>query len=57
MPAHQQQLRSRSGQGHLIASEEQILSFKHPRMFAVNDPKAEGFLKILDAAVTLSRAP
>jgi hypothetical protein len=51
---HQQQLRSRSGQGHLIASEEQILSVKHPRM---NDPKVEGFLKILDAAATISRAP
>jgi len=54
---HQQQLRSRSGQGHLIASEEQILSVKHPRMFGLNDPKVEGFLKILDAAATISRAP
>jgi hypothetical protein len=53
---HQQQLRSRSGQGHLIASEEQILSVKHPRMFGLNDPKVEGFLKILDAAATISRA-
>jgi hypothetical protein len=32
---HQQQSRSRSGQGHLIASEEQILSVKHPRMFGL----------------------
>ena len=55
-PQLQQQLRSRSGQGHLIASEEQLLSMKHPRMFGLNDPKVDGFLKIFDAAVTVSRA-
>jgi hypothetical protein len=53
----QQQLHSRSGQSHLIASEEKILSAKRPRMFGLNDPNADGFLKIFDTAVTISRAP
>jgi hypothetical protein len=54
-PQLQQQLRSRSGQGHL--SEQQILNMKRPKIFFLTDPKVDGFLKILDAAVTVSRAP
>jgi hypothetical protein len=39
----------------LRGSEEQLLSMKQPRLMLLNDPKVDGFLRIIDVAVTVTR--
>ena len=46
-----------STSGHLHANEEQILNMKRPRLLIINDPKVDGFLRIMDVSVNVSRRP
>jgi hypothetical protein len=39
----------------ILTSEEQILNARNPRIFIVNDPKVDGYLKLMDIPVTVSR--
>jgi hypothetical protein len=40
----------------MLTSEEHLLNMRNPRLFIVNDPKADGYLKLMDIPVTISRA-
>jgi hypothetical protein len=54
-PEINQQLQSSHRNRQLFTSEEDLFNVKRLRVLLINNPKVDGFLRIIDSALTVSR--